>query len=310
MRGNITRRGRSSWRPKFDSGTDVVTGKRRTHYVTVRGKRQDAERELAGLLNEAHNGTLIEPSTVTLAQYIRTWLNSAQGLTPKTIERYRQLAEHQIIPHLGAVRLQKLKPFHVQDWHSIITREGGKNGRPLSTRTVGHAHRVLHRTLQRAVENETLARNVASVIPPPNVEAQEVEILSVDEIGVVLTRLECHTLYPIVALALTTGMRRGELLALRWKDVDLDGAAVRVERALEETGAGLRFKAPKTKHGRRTISLPPSAVIALRAHSSARRADGLPDVDDRRRQEVPHQAGSSRRRRRHGGTIRRALCGD
>ena len=138
--------------------------------------------------------------------------------------------------------------------------------RPLSARTVGHAHRVLHRALQRAVENETLSRNVASVIRPPNVEAQEVEILSADEIRSVLAKLEGHALHPIVALAPATGMRRGELLALRWEDLDLDGAKVRIERSLEETAAGLRFKAPKTKHGRRMISLPTSAVEALRIH--------------------------------------------
>ena len=266
MRGNITRRGKSSWRVKFDVGTDPVSGERRTRYVTIRGKRQDAERELARFLNEAHNGTLIEPSKVTVAEYLRTWLNNAHELSPKTAERYRRLAEQQIIPHLGAVQLQKLKPSQVQDWHGLIMKAGGKDGRALSARTVGHAHRVLHRALQRAVENETLSRNVASVIRPPNVEAQEVEILSANEIRVVLARLEGHALHPIVALALATGMRRGELLALRWEDVDLDGAKVRIERSLEETATGLRFKAPKTKHGRRTISLPTSAVEALRIH--------------------------------------------
>jgi integrase len=266
MRGNITRRGKSSWRLKFDVGTDSVSGKRQTRYATVRGKRQDAERELARLLNEAHNGTLIEPSKVTVAECIRTWLHDGQGLSPKTAERYRQLAEQQIIPHLGAIQLQKLKPSQVQDWHGIVRREGGKDGRPLSARTVGHAHRVLHRALQRAVENETLPRNVATIIRPPKVEAQEVEILSADEIGVLLAKLEGHPFYPTVALALATGMRRGELLALRWEDLDLDGATVRVERALEETAVGLRFKPPKTKHGRRIISLPPSTVDTLRAH--------------------------------------------
>lgn len=210
---------------------------------------------------------MIEPCKTTLAEYIRSWLSGdAHGLSPKTAERYRQLAEQQIIPHLGAIQLQKLKPSQVQDWHGVIMRRGGKDGRSLSALTVGHAHRVLHRALQRAVENETLPRNVASVIRPPNVEAQEVEILGSNEIGIVLAKLEGHALYPIVALALTTGMRRGELLALRWEDIDLDGAKVRVERALEETAAGLRFKAPKTRNGRRTISLPPSAVGALRAH--------------------------------------------
>ncbi len=266
MRGNITRRGRSSWRLKFDTGTDALTGKRQTRYVTVRGKRRDAEQELARLLNEAHNGTLIEPSKVTVAESLRAWLDVAQGLSPKTAERYRQLAEQQIIPYLGPVVLQKLRPAHVQDWHGKIAREGGKEGRPLSARTVGHAHRVLHKALQRAVANETLPRNVASLIAPPKVEAQEIEILSAEEMVDVLAKLDGHALYHIATLALATGMRRGELLALRWEDLDLEGATVTIKRSLEETRAGLRFKAPKTEHGRRTISLPPSSVDALRAH--------------------------------------------
>ena len=129
MRGTIVRRGKSSWRLKFDVGTDPITAKRQTRYVTVRGKRQDAERELARLLNEVHKGTLVEPSKVTVAEYLRAWLDSVHGLSLKTLERYRQLAEQQIIPHLGAVALQKLRPAQVQDWHGTIRRAGGKGGR-------------------------------------------------------------------------------------------------------------------------------------------------------------------------------------
>jgi integrase len=266
MRGNITRRGRASWRLKFDTGRDAVTGKRQTRFVTVRGKRRDAERELARLLNDAHNGTLIDPSKVTVAECIWTWLDGVHGLSPKTAERYRQLAEQQILPHLDAIALQKLKPAHIQHWHATIARSGGKDGRPLSARTVGHAHRVLHRALQRSVANEMLPRNVASVIRPPKVETEEVEILTSEHLKEVLGGLGEHPLYPIVALALATGMRRGELLALRWDDLNLEKATVRVERSLEETKAGLRFKTPKTKHGRRVISLPPSSVNMLRVH--------------------------------------------
>ena len=266
MRGNITRRGKSSWRLKFDDGTDPVSGRRRTRYVTVRGKRQDAQRELARLLNEVHNGTFLEPTKITIAEQLHAWLDGAHGLSPKTVERYHQLAEQQIIPHLGLIQLQKLKPSQVQAWHGIIMREGGRGGRPLSARTVGHAHRVLHRALQRAVENETLPRNVASLIRPPKVDAQEVEILNENQIAIVLEKLQGHDLFPIVALELATGARRGELLALRWQDVDFEAATVQVSRSLEETAAGLRFKAPKNKYGQRTISLPPSAVADLRAH--------------------------------------------
>jgi integrase len=117
-----------------------------------------------------------------------------------------------------------------------------------------------------AVETETLSRNVASVISPPPVEAEEVEILTAAEIAVVLDKLAGHHLFAIAAVDLATGLRRGELLALPWSNVDLDAATLRVERSLEETKAGLRFKPPKTAHGRRTISLPPSTVTALREH--------------------------------------------
>jgi len=264
-RGNITRRGRDSWRIKFELEPDA-TGQRQTRYVTIRGKRGDADRELTRLLSAADGGTLVEPRKTTIAEYLRAWLNGSNGLSPKTLERYKQLAEQQIIPHLGAVMLQRLRPSAVSDWHDTLLKRGGKDGRPLSARTVGHAHRVLHRALERCVETEILARNAASAISPPTVEAVEIEILAADQIADVLAKLAEHVLYSIAALALATGMRRGELLALRWTDCDLDAAAVRVERSLEETADGLRFKPPKTKRGRRSISLPPSTVQVLREH--------------------------------------------
>jgi integrase len=266
MRGNITRRGKSSWRLKFDIGTDPVTGRRQTRLVTVRGKRQDAERELTRLVREADTGTLVEPSKVTVADCMRAWLGGPTDLAAKTLERYRQLSEQQIIPHIGAKALQKLRPVDVQDWHAVLTERGGKGGKPLSARTVGHAHRVLHRALGRAVTAEMVSRNVASTISPPKVEHVEVEALTAGQMAQVIAKLAGHRLLPIAALALATGLRRGELLALRWCDIDLDGAVLKVERSLEETKAGLRFKVPKTRHGRRTLSLPASAIEPLRAH--------------------------------------------
>jgi integrase len=276
-RGNITRRGKNSWRLKFDVGVDA-SGKRQTRYVTVKGKRQDAQRELTKLLGAADAGTLPEPSKTTIAEHLREWLgtgnerddhsvrNGAHDLSPKTVERYRQLAAQQIVPHLGGIMLQKLRPATVEKWHNTLLTAGGKDGKPLSARTVGHAHRVLHKALQRAVNNETLVRNVASAIRPPKVEEEEVEILDAKQVALVLHKLKGIPLYAISALALASGMRRGELLAIRIGDVNFDDASVRVERSLEETAAGLRFKPPKSKHGRRTISLPGTTIAILRAH--------------------------------------------
>lgn len=265
MRGNITRRGKSSWRLKLD--LPAGTGERQTRYVTVRGKRQDAERELTRLIAAADNDSFIEPTKLTIADYLRTWLNGPHGLAGKTAERYQQLAEQQIVPHLGALPLQKLRPAHVADWHAKLLLAGGKDGRPLGARTVTAAHRVLHRLLARAVAVELLTRNVASAVKPPKVGEAEIESLTADQISVVLKALEGHyPLQPIAVLALSSGARRGEILALRWGDVDLVASTVRIERSLEQTRAGLRFKLPKTKHGRRVVALPPIILEALRAH--------------------------------------------
>jgi integrase len=264
VRGNISRRGKRSWRVKFDVGG--VGGKRETRYVTVHGKRQVAERELAKLIGAAHDGTLVEPSKLTVVEYLRSWLGGPHGLAGKTAERYQQLAEQQIIPHLGTLALQKLRPAHVAEWHSKLLASGGKDSRALSPRTVGHAHRVLHRALERALKSELVSRNVAHAIRPPKVEEAEVETLKADQIGAVLEALHGHPLHPIGVLALGTGARRGEILSLRWCDVDMTAGTLRIERSLEQTKAGLKFKAPKTKHGRRTVTLPPIAVEALQAH--------------------------------------------
>jgi integrase len=99
----------------------------------------------------------------------------------------------QIIPHLGNEKLQRLKQKRVQDWHSTLMKSGGKDGRAVSVRTVNHAHHVLHRALQRAVESEVLARNVATVISPPKVEEQEIEIPTAEQIGDVIEKLADHT---------------------------------------------------------------------------------------------------------------------
>lgn len=133
MSGNITRRGTHSWRLKFENGErDAVTGKRRTRYVTLRGTKKDAQRELIRLLAEAETGTAVDPSKVTLAEYVRSWLDASNDLSPKTLERYRQLAEGQTIPHLGSTELQKLRPGQIHDWHTMLLKSGGAGGRALA----------------------------------------------------------------------------------------------------------------------------------------------------------------------------------
>jgi hypothetical protein len=197
MRGSIRRRGKGSFELRFE--LERINGKRRQQCVSIKGTFKDAQRELARLLAAADAGTLADPSNLTIGEYLKHWLASTLTQSLKTRERYSELAERQIIPHLGEVKLQKLTPEQIERWHATLLSGG------LSARTVGHAHRLLSLVLTRAVQNGTLARNVASIRKPPAVEAKEVEILSADQIAALLDGLKGHSLYPIASLALATG---------------------------------------------------------------------------------------------------------
>jgi integrase len=266
MTGHIRARGKGAWEIKYDAGSDPVTGKRRTRYATVKGGRRDAQRELVRLLHELDTGKAVDPAKTTVAEHTRAWLAGARHLAGKTRERYQALAEQQIIPHLGAIALQKLRPPHLEAWHKTLLESGGFDGAPLSARTVGHCHRLLHVVLAAALRGELVGGNVAAIVHPPTVKDTEIAPLTQDEIAETLARLAGHRLSPIIATALGTGLRRGEICALRWRDVDFAAAELRVERSVEETRNGLKIKGPKTKHGRRTISLPGPTIAALQQH--------------------------------------------
>jgi integrase len=260
-RGNITRRGEKAWQLKYDVG--AVNGKRQTRYATVRGTFKDAQRELTRLLGAADEGALPDPTNATVSEYLRQWLDGSLAQSPKTLERYRELMERQILPHIGNIKIQKLRPDNIETWHAALMATG------LSARTVGHAHRVLSSALKRAIENGVLACNVAAIRKPPKVEAGEIEILSAGEIETVLDGLAGHALRHLASLALSTGLRRGEILGLQWGDIDLDAGTLRVERSVEETRGRLRLKPPKTRRGRRNVTLPAEAVAMLREHRKA-----------------------------------------
>jgi integrase len=143
-------------------------------------------------------------------------------------------------------------------------------GNGLAPRTVGHIHRLIKRVLGHALEWGVTRSNPAISAEPPRVERTEIEILGPAEIKTLILGLRGKSLYAIALLAVATDMRRGELVALRWQEVDLEKGLVRVERSMEQTRAkGVQPKSPKTKAGRRTVSIPKSIVAEIRAHQKA-----------------------------------------
>jgi integrase len=160
-----------------------------------------------------------------------------------------------------------LKPAGIERWHATLKTKGRKDGKGgLSARTIRHAHRLLSKCLKEGVRHDLVVRNVATVEQPPKIEDNEIVVLDNEQVKLAVARLRGRAMYPKAITTLFTGLRRGELLALRWNRVDLDSADKRIEvrETIEETKAGLRFKVPKTKNSVRDVSLPDIAVDALR----------------------------------------------
>lgn len=167
MRGNITRRGKSSWRLKFDLGTDLVSGKRLTQFATVRGTRKEAEAELTKRLNQIEEGTFVERSAVTVADYARHWMRAIAPAkaSAKTLERYGEFIEQQIVPRLGNVVLQKLDGTRIDEFYQhlrIAGRRDGKGG--LAPSTIQHLHRLLTQILASAVKAKKLRQTPMSAV--------------------------------------------------------------------------------------------------------------------------------------------------
>jgi integrase len=261
-RGHIRRRGRNSWEIKFDEGRDPTSGTRITRYQTFRGSRKQAQLKLAELIAAVGKGSYIEPSKVTVPEFVSERIDrweAAGDISARTAQRYRQLLQNQIVPHLGVKVLQKLTLLDVEQWHASLHNAG------LAARTIGHAHRLLAKSLGDAERASMVVKNVCKLQRPPKVPETEMDI--VQDVSGLLDKLRGQRLYVVAVVALFTGMRLGEILALRDERVKLDGGVIEVREALEETKAhGIRFKGAKTKAGRRNITLPTIAVDALREH--------------------------------------------
>jgi integrase len=264
VKGHIRPRGPGAWELKFDVCSD--TGERKTRYVTFHGGKREAQRKLTELLDQVNKGSFIDPSKLSLGEFLDRWESwAATQVSAKTLERYKELLAHHVRPHLGARAIQKLRTVDFAELYGKL-QQPKPEGAGLAPRTVGHVHRLLHRVLGHAVKWSLTGGNPVTAAEPPRVQRSEIEILAPGEIRAVLEALRGRPLYTVAVIGLATGMRRGEIAALRWDDIDLDGGKLRVERSLEQTNAGLAFKAPKTKAGRRVVSIPASIVAELREH--------------------------------------------
>ncbi|MBE7422228.1 MAG: site-specific integrase [Zoogloeaceae bacterium] len=283
----------TSWLLKYDAGRNAETGARKQRYKTVRGTKKDAEKELRRLLGRVDDGTHVDPSKTTVADWAETWLldHAAPNVSQRTLEGYRLLLRVHVVPTLGDIPIQKLTAPQIQ---ALYTRLRASGRRPvsrkadassdaeksgLSARSVLHVHRVLFQCLKTAKKQQVIFRNPAEDVTAhkrrngtveggPDNEVEQMQALEKAQLPALFRAFKGNPLYPLVALATGTGLRRGELLALSWVDVDLDKRTVRVTKAIEDSrDFGLRIKSsPKNDSSRRTIGIDEGLCDVLRTH--------------------------------------------
>lgn len=281
MRGHIVKRYKDSYTIVLSMGRDPKSGKYKYQWVSVKGTKKDAEKRLAEILHQIDTGTFTKPGKTTLADYLEQWLKDYcwPNLASRTAEGYEYIVRCHLIPALGKIRLTQLKPEHLQHVYSDKLSAG------LSHRTVRYIHATLYKALQDAVRLGMLVRNSADAVETPKVQRCEMQTMSESDIHIFLELAKSTPYYALFYMALSTGMRRSELLAPRWSDVDLTLCQLSVTRALHQLQDGsLIFTQPKTAKGRRLISLSPSTVIVLREHreqqEKMRQALGLALTED------------------------------
>lgn len=271
--GSIRKRqldgGRVRWDVIVDLGADSVTGKRRQRKKTFE-TRKEAQSGLANWLADIDRGVAVDRSPQTVGEYLDYWLDAVtqHRVRPTTFASYKQIIRNRIVPALGAIPLQKLTPAQVQALYGRLLEGGRIDGRAkaLSPRSVKYAHAVLRMALQDAVKLGLVPRNVCDAATPPKAVRPQVKYWDVESVRRFLDVAREDRFSPLWAVALHTGMRRGELLGLRWQDVDLEQSVLHVRQSLVQSGGVMRFQEPKTSSGRRGIALDASCVAILRAH--------------------------------------------
>lgn len=225
--------------------------------------KKEVQEKLRQAINDQKQGTLATGPQQTVKQYLEHWLEEVHkpAIRLTTYIKYRKLINSYILPALGHVRLQKLSPQQVQSLYRAKEKDG------LSPKTINSIHGVLHKALDNAVRWNLVARNVCDVVSPPRIVRAEIQPLTMEQARVLLRAARGHRLEEIIMLGLTTGMRRGELLGLKWQDIDLEKGTLQVRRTLDYYAKiGYVENEPKTARGRRNITLPSFVVDKLRLY--------------------------------------------
>lgn len=274
-RGSV-RRADGAWGYRVDAGLDPATGKRRQLSKQGFRNKRDAESALNAVLKGLEDGSTPRRSATTLGDFLDDWLVvQKQRIRPTTWHGY-EMAVERIKRHLGKAKLQALSPLQIEKFYSTLLESGRSGGGALAAKTVRNTHVVLRKALADAERLELVHRNAAGTAQAPSVQRPEYITWSSDELKEFLSAIRSDRLYAAFVLLATTGMRRGEVLGLRWGDLDFDAAELAVAHTITTAGFDQIVSGPpKTPRSRRHVYLDDATVAILREHRKRQREDRL-----------------------------------
>jgi integrase len=274
MHGHIEKRGNDSWRLTVSDGLDSQ-GKQIRYRKTIQAKKEKAaEKELALMIAEIEKGQFISTGKLTFADFIDRWFKSYAdiNLAPKTLHRYRQMLDSRIIPILGHYKMDKLRPVHLLDFCTFLrnedTKQRGKSGK-LSDMTILHHFRLVSAILQTALQWQVISFNPAKNVKAPKVKRMPGAYYDEGQTAALLEAVENDPIIykVLIYLAISTGLRRGELMGLEWDDINFDKTVLTVKRASQYLpGKGTFTKDPKNESSKRVVSLPSSIIVLLKEY--------------------------------------------
>ncbi|MER8455832.1 site-specific integrase [Mesorhizobium sp. M1300] len=286
MKGHVKERSPGKWAIVIDLYDDAGKRRRKWHTFHTTSKRK-AEEECSRLITELKSGNYIEPTKQTIAEFLNEWLKFIKpSVAPKTHERYAEILQKGVAPLLGDVTLAKLKTDRIDGAFSKALTEGRRDGKGgLSPRTVHHMRRVLIKALSQAVTWERLTKNPATATTPPKVERKKMLAYDATQTATLIDEIRPTRMFIPTLLAVMCGLRRGEILALRWGRVEL-GHNLRqlsIVESAEQTKEGVRYKEPKSGRAR-TVALSSTMLAELKAHKARQAEEQLrlgirPDSD-------------------------------
>lgn len=252
---------------RWAASISLPDGKRRTFYGRTAAEARD---KLIANRQAIARGLPLPSEQVTVARFAQDWLAGIQAsVRPVTWQHYESLLRVHVFPTLGHIRLSRLQPSQLQRLYSDRLESG------LSPTTVRHVHKVLHLMLERAVRWGAVVRNVAHLTDPPQAVRRDLPMVTAKDAGRLLAVAHDHRLEALFVLALTTGARMSELLGLTWTAIDLDRGSITIRATLQRIDKIPQLVETKTVGSRRTVSLAPMAVAALRRHRTRQMEEAL-----------------------------------